>query len=753
MPHNLNTSLDNSCQERRKYTRKTINQAFNDFLRLQASDQKLMKRYHETLMQDGEIFAKIFYDYLMDSPVTAKILGEYQTQGGLIDDLVQTQLQHLFGFISGNIDDASAQKMAHIGEIHQRYGIEPVWIMGAYKLYLDHLQTRIRNNAEIKDADRSALENAITKLLFRDMGLMLEGYWDTSLLMLSKEKEKVIGLRDQMTSLLANIPQLLWSVDITRNQTLYVSPTTDEIYEMDAEIPVPGLVWTVTEDRQMVELAWQKALRGHETEIESRLMQPGGEQRWFRRRFYPYRNKAGDVVRIDGVMDDTTERKDTLERLNTLATTDSLTGLTNRALFHDRLTQVVAAASRSDNRDAVLILMDLDHFKEINDTLGHQAGDKVLVEVSQRLQTIVRKTDTLARLGGDEFAILLPQVKDGRRIAKKMSEKIQQAFVSPCQVDDNELFLGVSIGITIYPEHGDDVVTLMSRADVAMYSTKGTDEGYMFYDIELDPYAQQNLQLSGDLRHALERNELVLHYQPKIDLKSSSIMGAEALIRWQHPEHGLIPPDEFITLAERTGLIRPITDWVIETAVKQSKAWHNAGYQLKMAVNVSARSFESTGELVGKIDSILKRLNMPADSLEIEITENLLMSDIVNVSSILKRISVLGVTIAIDDFGTGYSSLAYLKTLPLHTLKIDKSFVMNMANDDNDAVIVRSTIDLAHNLGFSVVAEGIEDSDTLDLLDMLGCDSAQGYHFSRPLPAEQFLAWLSINIKTHRLKT
>jgi len=742
MADTLNAPLDNNLFKERTYTRTTINQAFNDFLDLQPSEQKLVQRYHETLMRGGETFAKIFYDYLMTSPVTAKVLEEYQMQGGLIADLVKQQLQHLFGFLSGKLDEASAQRMAHIGAVHHRYGIEPVWIMGAYKLYLDHLQKRIRNSAEIKESDRHALENTVTKLLFRDMGLMLEGYWDAGQLMLTKETEKVIGLRDQITSLLSNIPQLLWSIDIINNRPLYVSPTAQNICGMDIDLPIPCMGWTIPEDKQSVELAWQNALRGIKTEVESRVKQPDGELRWFRRLFYPYMNGVGDVVRIDGLMEDTTELKATLERLNSLATTDSLTGLTNRTLFHDRLTQAIEAASRSDNQQVVMMLLDLDRFKEINDTLGHHSGDKVLIEVGQRLQAILRKTDTLARLGGDEFGILLPQVKDGRHTSEKIAKKIQQAFVSPYHVDDNELFLGVSTGITIYPEHGEDVTTLMRRADVAMYSTKGNELGYMFYDAELDPHAQKNLLLSGDLRHALERNELVLHYQPKIDLKSGRIKGAEALIRWQHPERGLISPDEFISLAERTGLIKPITDWIIETAVKQSKAWRNSGYELKIAVNVSARSFQSSESLVGRIDDVLKSLDMPADSLEIEITENLLMTDISKISSMLKQISDLGVTIAIDDFGTGYSSLAYLKTLPLHTLKIDKSFVLDMNNDENDAVIVRSTIDLAHNLGFSVVAEGIENSETLDLLIILGCDGAQGYHFSRPLSSEKFLFWL-----------
>jgi diguanylate cyclase (GGDEF)-like protein len=440
-------------------------------------------------------------------------------------------------------------------------------------------------------------------------------------------------------------------------------------------------------------------------------------------------------------MEDVTDAKASLERLNTPATTDSLTGLTNRTLFHDRLTQAIAVAGREGTHQVVMMLMDLDHFKEINDTLGHPAGDEVLIEVARRLQQVPRNTDTLARLGGDEFGLLLPQVSDGHRTAEKIAKQIQQAFVAPYLSEDNELFLGASIGIAIYPEHGDDVATLMSRADVAMYGTKNTESGYMFYDSGLDPYAQHHLQLSGDLRHALERNELVLHYQPKIDLRSGSVMGAEALIRWQHPVQGMISPDNFIPLAERTGLIRPITDWVIDTAVKQNVAWRAAGYDLQIAVNVSARSFQNT-KLVDHIKHVLKNQNMQAMSLEIEITENSLMTDIINITKMLKQISDLGVTIAIDDFGTGYSSLAYLKTMPLHTLKIDKSFVIDMSSDENDAVIVRSTIDLAHNLGLGVVAEGIENDETLAMLIELGCDGAQGYHFSKPQPSDIFLAWL-----------
>jgi len=740
MLDNQNINQEKLGHKSRQYTRKTINQAFNQFLNLQASDKMLLHHYHEPLMQDGEAFAKIFYDYLMTSPITANVLDAYQKQGGLIDHLVAKQIKHLFGLLSGNINDDSAQRMAHIGELHYHHGIEPVWIMGAYKLYLDHLQTRIRCCAEIKDCDRISLENIITKLLFRDMGLMLDGYWDANLLALSTEKEKVTNLQNQITSLLTNIPQLLWSIDITNNLPLYVSPTAREICDMDIDTPIPCLSWTIPEDQQKVKVAWQNALQGELMEVETRVKHPSGELLWFRRLFYPYMNEAGEVVRIDGLMEDITETKTTLERLNILATTDSLTGLTNRNMFYDRLNQAITAVNRHGDQQVVMMLMDLDHFKEINDTLGHLAGDKVLVDVAHRLQKKLRSTDTLARLGGDEFGILLSNVHDGRPTAQKIAENIQRAFIEPYYFEDNELFLGASIGIAIYPEHGDDVATLMSHSDVAMYSSKNTEMAYMFYEKELNPNAQQHLQLSGDLRHAIERDELALHYQPKIDLQSNSIVGAEALIRWYHPVHGLIPPDDFIPLAERTGLIIPITKWVIENAISQSKAWHADGYQLSVAVNLSARCFQGKG-LTGEIRGVLQHFNMPADFLEIEITENILMSDITNISNTLMKISDLGVTITIDDFGTGYSSLAYLKTLPLDTLKIDKSFVMNMTSDKNDIVIVRSTIDLAHNLGLNVIAEGIENSETLNLLIEFGCDGGQGYHFSKPQPPEKFLAW------------
>ena len=729
------------ARENRAYSAATINMAFNNFLRLGNLDQKILTRYHEALLQGGEQFAKIFYDYLLASPATAQVLETYRKRGGQIEDLVKRQLQHLWDLLSGRADEESARNMAHIGDVHYRFGIEPVWIMGAYLLYLNHLQTLIRTSSRIDDAHRLALEDSVTKLLFRDMGLLLEGYWDASSRALRQEKDKVSGLQEQITSLLANIPQLLWSVDVVRNRPLYISPSAQEICQMDIEMPIPCLGWTIPDDRETVKLAWQSALQGNKVEVESRVQQPNGSLRWFRRIFYPYTNTEGQVVRIDGLMEDTTEAKKMIDRLHTLATTDGLTGLPNRTLFNDRLTQAIAAASRHEKKQVVLMMMDLDRFKEINDTLGHPAGDQLLVEVAQRLNSVLRDTDTLARLGGDEFAVLLPDVRNGRKTADKIVKKIMHCLGTPFKIGDNEIYLELGIGVALYPEHGEDAAILMSRADVAMYGTKNRDVGYLYYDATLDPNTPQRLQLSGELRHAVTRGEFTLHYQPKIDIQTGLVTGAEALIRWNHPDQGLIPPDRFIPLAERTGVIRPITYWVLETATQQCKTWYAAGWPLRVAVNVSGRTFQDP-TFVERIENILRMSGMPTKCLEIEITENILMADIEHVSPILEQIDRLGMHIAIDDFGTGYSSLAYLKKLPLHTLKIDKSFVIDMVKDENDAAIVRSTIDLAHNLGYQVIAEGIENQDTWGLLRNLGCDGGQGFHISRPLPPEDFAQWL-----------
>lgn len=720
-----------------------LNEAFNLFLRISKEEKSLLSQNRTTLTEDADTFVDAFYAYLLDFPITAKVLHDFQNAGGELSRLAATQSAHFQALLSGCTEEQSAKQLIHIGEIHFKHNIEPVWIMGSYQLYLDHLRQNIARHPEIAPDRQYALEGVLIKLLFRDMGLMLEGYWHSAMSLAQSEQNRAEKLQGQVNNLLANLPQVLWSVDVENSQLIYISPGARNICTLDVEMPIPCMGWTHPDDREIVRLAWGEALLGHKVEVESRVQAPGEQTRWFRRVFHPFLDNEGKVVRIDGLMDDTTEFKESIERLNFLATTDNLTTLPNRALLFDRFNQAIAIAKRERNKQVALVLLDLDHFKEINDTLGHPAGDEVLRQVAQRLVRVLRGSDTLARLGGDEFAVLLPDAPDGKAAAEIVAKHILDCFVEPFWYLKNELYLGAGIGISIYPDHGDDVDVLMSRADVAMYGAKHKDVGFLFYDPETNPHTQERLQLSSDLRHALERNELVLHYQPQIDISSGRIIGVEALIRWNHPEQGMILPDQFIPFSENTGLIHPITEWVLRTAIMQCNIWQTAGTELRIAVNVTARSFQDP-LLVDKLETLLcvDGTRLAPDRIEIEITENILMEDIEHGAKAIGRLRDLGVNVAIDDFGTGYSSLAYLKKLPIHSIKIDKSFVLNMTEDENDAVIVRSTIDLAHNLGFLVVAEGVENQDTLNSLKSHGCNHAQGYHISHPLPADELVLWI-----------
>ena len=417
---------------------------------------------------------------------------------------------------------------------------------------------------------------------------------------------------------------------------------------------------------------------------------------------------------------------------------DALTGLPNRTLLYDRVQQSISKLQREDG-SMVLLMMDLDHFKDINDTLGHQIGDQILEKFSRRLLSTLRDTDTVARLGGDEFAISLPMQDQNH--AEVVAEKILATLEKPFHVEGYQLFVGASIGIAVYPEHGDRVDTLLQHADVAMYVSKRSNNGYRIYNPSQDEDNMGRLELSNDLRNALNNEELMVYYQPKLDMKSGLIYGVEALIRWNHRERGFIPPDQIIYIAEHTGLIKQLTHWVLKEAISQCSHWNNHGIHLSVSVNLSTRNLQDPS-LFDIVKSNLTTYDFPPESLVLEVTESAMLLEPEHASEVLNRMDALGVCISIDDFGTGFSSLAYLKQLPVDELKIDKSFVMNMDGNENDAVIVRSTIDLAKNLGLKVVAEGVENSDTWDLLSILDCDYAQGFYMSKPLPADKLEKFL-----------
>ncbi|RUM39085.1 MAG: GGDEF-domain containing protein [Desulfobulbus sp.] len=420
------------------------------------------------------------------------------------------------------------------------------------------------------------------------------------------------------------------------------------------------------------------------------------------------------------------------------ATHDSLTELPNRVLLHDRLDRALTTAVRYNYLVGVIIL-DLDRFKEVNDTLGHFAGDKLLKQVALRLTGVVRKSDTLARMGGDEFAILLTHVKDTQDLDLFIN-RILKVMVLPFKISGMSLDLQASMGIALCPDHGKDVDTLIQRAEVAMYAAKQQKNGYAVYSKNLDRFSPKRLTLMGELRQALQRDELVLYYQPQIDLKTRTVKQAEALIRWEHPVHGLLPPNEFIKLAERTGLIKDLTNWVLDESISQILKWEQQDFPMTLAVNISPSCLLNT-DLPEIIIGSLGSHNLGRSMLTIEITETSIIQDPELASEVLNRLKKLGADISIDDFGTGYSSLALLKKLPVSEMKIDKSFVMDMLNNDDDETIVKSIIDLAHNLGLSVVAEGVESLVIAQRLQQLNCDTLQGYYFSKPLPAKEFKAW------------
>jgi diguanylate cyclase (GGDEF)-like protein len=420
---------------------------------------------------------------------------------------------------------------------------------------------------------------------------------------------------------------------------------------------------------------------------------------------------------------------------------DPLTDLPNRILFRDRVQQAIALASRSKESLAVM-LIDLDRFKEINDSLGHHHGDLLLKQIGPRLEKLLRETDSIARLGGDEFAILMVNVP-APAAAIHVADKVREELQKPFPVQGITLHIDASIGIALYPGHGKSVDQLLQRADVAMYMAKASGNGREVYVAQRDENSPGKLALIGELRYAIESEELLLHYQPKVHLRTGDIQGLEALVRWQHPLRGLMRSGEFVPIAENTGLIEPMTMKILKLALKQARRWQDEGIRLSVAVNLSVRNLLDPN-LPQEVAKLLSQCGVEPNRLELEITESSIMSDPQRAREILIRLSAMGIRLAIDDFGTGHSSLAYLKQLPVHTLKIDKSFIINMTNDENDLVIVQSTIDLAHNLGLEVVAEGVETEEVWNKLKLLGCDLAQGYWRGRPVPAEDLDYAMSI---------
>jgi len=502
------------------------------------------------------------------------------------------------------------------------------------------------------------------------------------------------------------------------------------------------------EDRAEARSRYQQMIDRGETSLrmQHRFVNHAGEVLWVDASASLVRDSDGQKSFAIGMFQDITQRKEAEAALQSQAALneyqalhDGLTGLANRTLFRDRIEQAIKAR-RSAGSHAAVLVMDLDGFKEINDSLGHAAGDDLLVELARRMEAALRRSDTVARLGGDEFGILLPDAEVSADVLLAV-ERIQAAVAEPIMLHGLSLSLEASIGVALCPDDGADVESLLQCADAAMYHAKEEKSGWAFYDSDCVRRDTGRLTLMGELRRGLERGELVLYYQPKALLVDGEVHGVEALLRWNHEVRGLVPPDEFIPMAEQTGLIKPLTRYVIDEALRQCRSWLDDGLRLTIAVNLSARNLVDL-DFPAQVAGQLERWNVAPRLLEFEITESAMLTDPTRTKLVLEQLSEMGIRLSIDDFGTGYSSLAHLKRLPVSEIKVDRSFVMNMEQDEDNATIVRSTIDLGRNLGLDVVAEGVESQFVWDRLKALGCTAAQGYHLSRAVPASELVAWL-----------
>jgi diguanylate cyclase (GGDEF)-like protein/PAS domain S-box-containing protein len=564
-------------------------------------------------------------------------------------------------------------------------------------------------------------------------------------------QEALAEAQSRYRRLVEQLPLATYVESLGTESAVYISPQIADLVGYTAEewVANPNFFGNLlhADDRERVLAAFTATHRGGAPfDGEYRLTARDGRTVWVHDAAVLVHDDAGAPLCIQGYMIDITDRHNAetslrqsqaLQRrqmgeIEHQALHDSLTGLPNRSLFSGRIEHALENAARAPAPFAVMMI-DLDRFKEINDTLGHQSGDRVLQEVGRRLRAVARSSDTVARLGGDEFGILAPGIAsaDG---AERLAEKLVAALTQELTIGELALEVEASVGIALHPRDGVDVETLVRHADVAMYLSKETHHPEV-YAPEHDHHTTAQLTRVADLRRALERGELVVYYQLQADAATRQVRGLEALLRWQHPTHGLLGPDQFIPLAERTGLIRQLTLFVLDAALEQCGSWRRQGLDLSIAVNITGRDLLDLG-FPDQVAALLTKWDVAPAALELEITENTILTNASRARDVLDRLSALGVRLAIDDFGKGHSSLEHLARLPIDVLKIDRSFVMYMAVDSN-AVIVRSTIDLAHNLGLQVVAEGVETEEAAAHLAALGCDKLQGFLLSRPVPAER----------------
>jgi diguanylate cyclase (GGDEF)-like protein len=711
-------------------------------LRLLSEELAVLDKYRVEIIAGTSGFAESYYNFLFDNPDIADVLYSYERSGGDVGSLVRTELTNMLGSITDPSDTGRDAGLVKTGDKLRQRGFRPVWVIASYDLLINYIDD-ILSGLDAPYADSGVLRSVIRRLLLRDMGLTIEGFWRVEHENIIQETQHLQYELSTVDELLSGIPHYMWSVDIKSNRVVYANAPLHTLYAGELEAPVPCLTNTREEDQQQILTAWQTAVSGSRANAEVRMSLAGEEQHWYRVSMFPSMSSAARrPVQVHCILEDINHLISERKLLERMATTDKLTQLPNRALWSDHLNMALAASRRVPGSQVVVISLDINQFKMYNDTLGHDVGDMLLRDVADRLNSIVRESDSLARLGGDQFGILLQPVNNARVATERVITQILDSFDLPFAYRGKQVCVNLTLGISCFPEDGTNEESLLTNAESAMQRAKRNGLPYQYFDPQNDVSPEDQLRYSGQIRDALDNNEFMLHYQPQIDIQTSRITGVEALLRWEHPLEGMVMPQRIIPVAEQLGMITPITNWVLLTALRQYKQWSCDGMHIPIAVNVSARSFQNP-RLLEKIQWVLQEAGVSGECLEIEITEATLMQDLDRATDVLNRLSDTGVTIAIDDFGTGYSSLSYLKRLPIHTLKIDQSFILDVAFDQQDVAIVRSIIDLGHNLGYKVVAEGVETSQAWDMLNDLGCDTAQGFHISKPLADHHLSSWLA----------
>ena len=557
----------------------------------------------------------------------------------------------------------------------------------------------------------------------------------------SRVQELEARARGQYEDLIVGLDAVVWEGDPQTGRMTFVSPQARDLFGVRPETLLqPGDHWVHPDDRERVNGARETGINGSEGRffVDFRVKGPDDRIIHVRDSVRIARDATGKAVRLRGVMVDVTRQHEAEQTIRHQAEYDALTGLPNRTLFNETLRNRIVEAKANSESLAVLLL-DLNGFKEVNDTLGHAVGDQLLQAIAGRLSAYLPKQSTVARLGGDEFAVMLAPANP--RGAATLAETVAACLQPPITIDTMTIQAGASTGIALYPADGDSPAALLRRADAAMYEAKQGGRSHVFATPDDDQANVRRLQLLGELRSSIATGDFRLYHQPKIDLKTGRVVGTEGLIRWHHRQYGLLSPIEFVELTELSGLIQPLTRWILEQGIRQARTWRNEGFELNVAMNLSVRNFFDQG-LPAFIAALLTEHDVAGEQITLEITESEVMSDRALARSALSAFRSLGVKISIDDFGTGFSSLSQLQQLPIDEIKVDSSFVAGMLQNNQDAVIVRSIIELGHNLGLSVVAEGAETLEQLAALRKLGADRAQGYVISRPIPPDDFTSWL-----------